>query len=306
MAPAAERARLVAGLLAAGYGLLSLTGVLDHETPAPLALVLVAVGLGLAAAPLARAARAPSPSKPLRRNLVLALGFFCFGSVLAYNLASGSAFSAPELALLAYGFALVALAPFLERRAGPLKVDTLVAYSLPLLLAPLAAWALQALLESGAGDSPLRWYLRHALVDPMAGTLSLLGIPASVRGETVALATDRGTLFLTVGVVCAGFYPAALFLGLLGLFAWERNLPPRRLALYALLGLAGVWLANVARLVLLAVVGREWGGRALQEAHQHAGWALFLAFTLAFWFLVLRRFEQPAAAGGGLSQTAKN
>ena len=187
----------------------------------------------------------------------------------------------------------------LGRRVGPVRVGTLVAYSFPLALAPLSLYAVNAAITAGVGATPLGWYIRYLLVVPMAALLHVAGIDARMLGDTVALATPRGSLFLTVGVVCAGLYAGAIFLGIFGLFAWEQNTPPRRLAAYLALGLAGLHAANVLRLALLGYVGYKWGGEALQQFHQHAGWVLFLIWTVAFWALVLRRFEGP---GRGLEQ----
>ena len=288
--PLARRLRLLAGLLLAGQGLLVVLGILDHEVPRPVAWGLVAAGAllllwgGLPALRLGRA------------RLVLALGLVAVVGVLAYNLAAGSGLSLPEWAILGYGAALALASRHLARRVGPVDVGTLVAYSFPLVLAPLSLFAINAATTTGLGGSPLGWYIRYLLVLPMGALLSLGGIDASMLGDTVRLATPRGPLFLTVGVVCAGLYAGALFLGVFGLFAWQQETPPRRLAVYMLVGLAGVHVANVVRLVLLGVVGYKWGGEALQDFHQHAGWVLFLAWMILFWALVLRRFEGRAPA----------
>ncbi len=85
-----------------------------------------------------------------------------------------------------------------------------------------------------------------------------------------------------------------LFLGVFALFAWQQRTPPRRLALYLAIGLAGIHVANVVRLTMLGYVGYQWGAQALQSFHQHAGWVLFLVWMVAFWALVLRRFEGRA------------
>lgn len=280
-----RRLGLLAGLLLAGQGLLVLLGVLDHETPRPVAWLLVLVGAALLAwggLPALRLGRA---------RLVLALGIVSAGGVLAYNQAAGNGMAAAEWAILGYGALLVLASRHLGRRVGPTDVGTLVAYSFPLVLAPLSLFALNAATTSGWGESPLRWYIRWLLVLPMSLLLNATGLEVGVFGDTVRLATPRGPLFLTVGVVCAGLYAGALFLGVFGLFAWQQKTPPRRLAAYLLLGLAGVHLANVLRLALLAWVGYRWGGEALQSFHQHAGWLLFLAWMMLFWWLVLRRFE---------------
>jgi exosortase/archaeosortase family protein len=296
------------GLLLLGQGLLVIMGVLDHETPRLTAALLVLLGAALALGPeLARRARgrppdtqgppeAPTGARPLglRPLLVAALGAAAIVGVLAYNALARSDLALPEVAALAYGTALLAASPHLARKVGRTDVGTLVAYSFPLVLAPLGLWALNATIEAQAGSTPLRWYVQYGLAAPMAALLSLAGSDVATMGETVRIATARGNLFLTVGVVCAGLYAGVLFLGVFGLFAWQARTPPKRLAAYLALGLVGLHAANVVRLAMLGLVGEQWGGVALQQAHQHLGWVLFLAWTVAFWWLVLRRFEGPA------------
>lgn len=262
--------------------------MLDHEAPLPVGFALLLAGgalLGVAAK--TRTASGPTP----RARLVLAIGLVCIVGVLGYNLARGSTFGAPEVAILAYGVALVLAAGRLDRWGR------VVAYSFPLVLAPLSLYALNAALVGGVGATPLTLYIRHGLVAPLAAALAIVGIDVSIVGETVRLATPRGALFLTVGVVCAGLYAMVLFLGVFALFAWEQRTTGWRLAAYLALGLAGLHAANVVRLILLALVGYGWGGDALQTFHRHAGWVLFLAWAVLFWWLVLRRFEpaRPAA-----------
>lgn len=296
-----DRLRLLAALLLAGQGFLVTARILDHETPRLVGVLLLVGGLALAIAPAllrARRAATPPPASPpgVRAWLVAGCGALCVIGTLAYNLARGSDLSVPELVIVGYGATLLMAAPFLSRVVLGARVGTLVAYSFPLVLAPLSLFALNAALAAGAGGTPLALYIRHGLVVPMAGLIGLFGMDARMLGDTVALATPRGSLFLTVGVVCAGLYATVLFLGIFALFAWEQRTPPRRLAAYLALGVVGLHLANVLRLALLAVVGHRWGAAALQTAHQHAGWVLFLLWTLAFWWLVLRRFEGAAHA----------
>ncbi|HVM44677.1 MAG TPA: exosortase/archaeosortase family protein [Candidatus Thermoplasmatota archaeon] len=283
-----SRIRLLLALALVGQGFLVVTRVLDHEAPLLVGAALLAGGLALL--PWARL-RGEGPAGG-RRALVLGLGLFCVAGVLAYNALRRSSVSAPEIAIVGYGVALMLASRRLDR------FGRLVAYSFPLVLAPLSLYALNAALVSGAGSTPLTLYIRHGLVAPMAAALAGVGIDVALHGETLRLATPRGALFLTVGVVCAGLYAMVLFLGVFALFAWEQRTTGWRLAAYLSLGLVGLHAANVVRLVLLALVGYEWGGQALQAFHRHAGWVLFLLWAILFWWLVLRRFEPRAAARG--------
>lgn len=291
------RVRRLVGLLLLGQGLLVATGVLSHETPWALAIALVGAGLALAAwptrAPAAESRRAVVPVG--RATLVALLGAGCIAGPLIYNAWTGAMLNLPKLAIVAYGVALAAASRRLGARVAGRPVGTLVAYSFPLVLAPLALWALEALLARGEAPG-LSWYVRDGLVLPMAALLRLGGLDATSSGTTVALAGAEGPLFLTVGVACAGLYAGIVFLGIFGLFAWEEGARPRRLALELGAGLVGLHAVNVLRLALLGVVGVRWGGEALQRVHQDAGWLLFLAWTVAFWAVVFRSRRKSEAA----------
>lgn len=298
VARAGEAARFLAGILLAGYGSLILLRVLAHESLAVGAGLLVAGALLLATLPRGapEAADARATVSPYRRGLVAALGATAAGGTLAYNAAARSTLSLPEGAIVAYGAALLLASAYLERRVARTEVGTLVAWSLPLVAAPLGMYAMDAYFDArlGAGESPLDAFIVHGLVAPMAATLQLMGFDAVSNGQVVALGTPRGKLFLNVGVVCAGLQPGVLFLGVFGLYAWQEQTPPKRLAALLALGLAGVYVANLIRLVALALVGYHKGGAALQAAHEHFGWMLFVGWMLAYWWLVLRRFEGGA------------
>lgn len=281
-----------AGLLLVGYGVLVLLGVLAHESH------LVAVGLLVAGTGLLtlaiRARRSPPEPEasdragsPYRFAATVALGSLAAGGVLAYNAWTGSGLSLPELAILAYGCLLLLAGAHLEARVGGLPVEEAVAWSLPLIAAPLGIYAFDAALDAGVGSSPVDAFIRHGLVPPMTAVLDLVGFDVTYRGQTVELGTPRGSLFLSVGLVCAGLQPGILFLGVLGLHTWRESTPAKRAGLMLVLGALAVYLMNLVRLVLLAVVGHRWGGSALQTVHAHAGWVLFLVLVVVFWGLVL-------------------
>jgi archaeosortase C (PEF-CTERM variant) len=278
--------RALVGLVLAGYGLLVLLGVLAHDAPLAGVASLV-LGTGLLAWGL--------PPLPLRRSrLVAAIGAVAVAGVVGYNAALHSTLSPPEWGILCYGLLLLCAAPFLGRPLGRVQVGTLVGWSFPLLLAPLALFSLNAALSSAATGSSATPIVRILVVTPTALALRLLGTPVQVVGNNLILATPRGMLSLGIGLVCAGLYPMVLFGGLVGLHSWQQHVAPRRLGLVVASGLAGLWVLNVLRLVVLARVGVAWGPQALQEAHANLGWILFAAFMALFWAVVLRHAKAEA------------
>lgn len=291
----AGAARFVAGALLLGYGGLVVLRFLAHESWLVGAALVVAGAVLVASArgTWAPAARERAASWSPRRVLLAVVGAALAGGVLAYNFAARSSLTSPELAIVAYGAALMAAAWWFDRSVGGARVAALAGWSFPIVAAPLALYALDALVDAqaGVGRSPLDWFLQHALVAPSAWLLAAIGFDVSTVGQTLGLETPRGMLFLSVGVVCSGLEPGILFVGVFALYAWRTDASPRRLAGLVLLGLVGVYVANLVRIMALAAVGYVWGGQALQQAHAHLGWLLFTGWMFAYWWLVLRRLH---------------
>lgn len=323
--------RSLSGLGLTGYGALTLLGVLAHDALVAgllsllLGLLLLLPGIGGKPEPATRhgssawppvgadrridRVRAPADAPPgggsdasgsgrrMRGLAVAVIGFFAVAGVLTYNLALGSQIGLPEWGILGYGALLLFASTRLDRQVGRFPVNTLVGWSFPVLLAPLLLFAVNAMLsgpassDAGAAAQPV---IIATLVVPMAAGLRMAGTPAEVVRDNVVLQTSSGSLSLGVGLVCAGLYPMVLFMGILGMHAWQRGLGKGRFAAYMGVGLVGLYVMNLLRLVMLAKIGQRWGGEALQTAHAHLGWILFAGFMAAFWGLVLRRIEaQP-------------
>jgi exosortase/archaeosortase family protein len=281
--------RSLTGLALSGYGLLVLLRVLAHDA--------FWVGIAALVIGVALLLSTQLPSIEIRRSgIVLALGLAAVTGVIGYNIIFSSTLSPPEWGILAYGAALIAASRYLGRSIGKVKVSTLVGWSFPLLFAPLVLFAFDAIVSGPAGGSTGAFFdpiIHYLLVQPMAWGLTLLGIPSTVIQNNIILQTERGSLVLGVGLVCAGLYPMVLFMGVLGLHAWRTGLSRRLFTVYMTIGLVSLYLLNLVRLMILALVGREWGGAVLQNVHAHLGWLLFALFMVAFWLGVVRRFEKP-------------
>lgn len=283
--------RPLLGLALVGYGLLILLGLLPHDAPAAgaaafvLGALLLAWGLPDVVAP--------------RTAIVAGIGLACVAGVTLYNVWAGSGLGKPELAILGYGVVLLSAAPFLHLRLARFDVASLVGWSFPLLLAPLAVFALDAAVSQGGNAAdPI---VQALVVTPTAHGLDWTGTPVRQSGSNLVVATPRGSLSLGIGLVCAGLYPMVLFGGVLGLHAWRTRPRPGRLALWLVTGLGGLWLVNLARLQVLAHVGIARGGGMLQAVHANVGWLFFAAFMALFWAVVLRPRREAAATATDVS-----
>jgi archaeosortase C (PEF-CTERM variant) len=281
--PGAGSGRAYLGLALLGWGLSILLGVTPHEDP------WVGAGLGVFGLALAASSpRLPEFRGALSPWIVAGAGLAIVAGLLAFNAATGAGLDGPKVAILLVGAGLVACAPFLGRRlrigrkGRTMTVASMVVGSLAVLGAPLAVWGLQAATKGVVGTTPIEAFIRFALIAPVGALLRLIGFAPEIEGQTVTYATRDGALALEVGAACSGVQAMALFTGVLALFLWTEKPGARRLALWSAIGIAGVYVANLLRLVMLFLVGYQWGGEALVEAHAHAGWIFFVAWAILF------------------------
>lgn len=295
-APQAGAGRAYLGFALLGWGLAILLGVTPHED--------LWVGAGLAVFGLALAAsspRFPEFGGTLSPYLVAGAGLSVVAGVLAFNAASGSSLEGPKIPIVLVGAGLVAAAPLLGRRlpigrkGRTMTVASLVIASLAVLGAPLAVWGLQAATKGVVGTTPVEAFTRFALVAPVSALLQATGFAPSVDGQTVTYVTRSGPLALEVGAACSGIQAMALFTGVLALFMWAEKPGGRRLAIWSIIGIGGVYVANLLRLVMLFLVGYQWGPEALLQAHAQAGWIFFVGWAILFARLA-RGSQSPKAA----------
>lgn len=287
------------GLATLGWGLSMLLGLMPHEDPV--------VGAGLAVFGAALLATRPGlPHVPRIHPAVIAgLGFAAIAIVVGFRVIFSSAFDAPKIALLTLGVGLVVAAPFVDRlvrlpvRGRPLvPLGNIVAWTVAAIGTPLAMWGLQAALKGVVGTTPVETYVRVALIPPVTGLLHLLGLDPSVNGQTVTYATPGGALSVDIGAACSGVQAMALFGAVLALYMISERPDGRRLAFWTLIGLAGVYVANLIRLTALLLIGYEWGGDALEQAHAQAGWIFFVGWAILFAWLVRKSTPRGVPPAG--------
>jgi exosortase/archaeosortase family protein len=280
------------GLGLAGYGLSILAGVVPHEEPF--------VGAGLLAFGSVLVTTGTLPRFPASRPWHLAsLGAGLLAVVaLAWTL-TGHAPVGPMLLLAILGASLLASAAFHGHsiRAGRhgLALRDLAPCAAVAIGVPLFLWLVQASFKRLAGVTPLEAFEVFLLVQPVHWTLGRLGVPSTMDGQTLTLPGPDGLLSVQVGVACSGLQAMALFLGILALFALAERPSGPRLAAWTAVGLAGVYVANLLRLLVIVLSGHQWGGPTLEDVHANAGWAFFVAWSLLFALWVRRDLRSPAS-----------
>lgn len=286
--------RLFVGLGILGWGLAILFQVAPHED------LFVGAGLAVVGAALVATVRTWPRIERLPRSLVAAAGVAAVAGVLGYNLLAGAPMDATKAAIVAYGAILLSTLPFLSRtiRLGRdrqhVPVATPVAVSLPVVGLPLAIWASQASFKAALGATPLETFIHYGLLLPMYAAAAMLGWSPAIDGQVLAYEATNGLLRVEVGAACSGIQAMALFGGVLALLLFLRRPSGGQFAVWAAIGLAGLYATNLLRLFVLLLVGYRWGSQALLDVHAHLGWVFFVAWTLAF-VLLARNVGQKEA-----------
>jgi exosortase/archaeosortase family protein len=282
------------GLAILGWGVSILLEVAPHEDR----IVGVAMTLfGLAVAALAP--RWPTISR-LPPILVAGLGIGMVLWVVGFNAYTKSGFAVQEIALGILGLGLAMAAPVLERTIRTpwgahksIRVATLVGCGVPVLGTPLFIWGMQATFKGVVGRTPIEAFIETGLLIPLRTFLTIVGWEPLQNGQQITYMTQNGFLTVDVGAACSGIQAMGLFTAVLALMLFTERPGGRFLAIWSLIGVAGVYVANVLRLVFLTVVGHLWGSEALLQAHAQAGWIFFVAWAVGFSFL-LRHYRKHA------------
>ncbi len=243
--------------------------------------------MALLFAPLPRVSRLP-------RWPLAAAGAAAALVVIGYDAIHHAPLDPPKVGIIALGLGLAAASPFVHRP----RVANPVAWTAALVGAPLLVWGVQALSKATvAGMTPMELFIRYALLAPMAAALSVLGRHPAIAGQVITYDTPHGPFALEVGVACSGIQAMALFGGVVLVFVLAEKPGWRRGLFWSAIGLAGVYVINVVRLVVLALVGSRWGADALEWVHANAGWAFFVAWSAAFAWMTMGRRKAGASEG---------
>jgi exosortase/archaeosortase family protein len=141
-----------------------------------------------------------------------------------------------------------------------------------------------------------------ALQDWMAGLMATsmraIGITASVSGHLVTLNKGVNSLQLDVESDCTGIQGVLAFgmLSTMGLLDLKPRLS-RVIPIFAL-GFVGVFLINIARLLLVFVTFEFLGVAIGEQVHVYAGYFLFIVWVLAFWMMSLKYLGPPRPTTG--------
>ena len=133
------------------------------------------------------------------------------------------------------------------------------------------------------------WPILSSLV--MKANVLLLGLTGGIAAVTTNAIPMLSfeNFVVVIGEACSGVDSAIMFTGVylfVALLDWNR-LDTKKLTWLFPIGLVGMFCVNILRVALLMMIGAYYSPQfALSMFHENAGWILFVAYTLGFWYLV--------------------
>jgi exosortase/archaeosortase family protein len=120
--------------------------------------------------------------------------------------------------------------------------------------------------------------------------LNLVGIKHTrPYPDTLYLNTSSGTLLVWFEGGCIGVYSVIFFSILVIVTMAETSAPKRTKVLWATIGLAGVFILNIIRLLIVVITMYFYGWDFGQQVHKVIGYILFLSWLAIFLLLFSKR-----------------
>jgi exosortase/archaeosortase family protein len=121
--------------------------------------------------------------------------------------------------------------------------------------------------------------------------LGVFGIrnEVSFRGTTIYLWTPRGPLSVGFAAGCIGVYSLVIFSIIIVVTMVETPTSRRTKLLWSVMGLIGVFVLNIIRLLIVIVTMYFYGYDFGQEVHRVIGYILFLSWIGIFFFTFFKR-----------------
>ena len=100
----------------------------------------------------------------------------------------------------------------------------------------------------------------------------------------------------TFGPVCSGLFSIVLFTAIFSLVWWldKEKIKPSKMIKFYFPGVLIAYALNILRVVAIYVIGALWSPAfALGTFHVHAGWVIFTAYSLLYWYMIYPRILKP-------------
>jgi exosortase/archaeosortase family protein len=140
------------------------------------------------------------------------------------------------------------------------------------------------------GEEASARYTQILLANPTSGLLNVFGIETTtyIESNTAMIQWGPG-MQEKVGITeaCSGIYTTSIFISaFITYILVEYQKINLKVIIILVIGIFTSYLANILRMAIITGIGKLYGTEALLSAHANAGWLIFLAWIIPFWYLI--------------------
>ncbi|MFC1992416.1 exosortase/archaeosortase family protein [Chloroflexota bacterium] len=145
-----------------------------------------------------------------------------------------------------------------------------------------------------------------SVIRPLAWVLTILGYPFLNQGQLMHFTSNAGeSISIVITAACAGPATMGVFLAIFALMMFDIPLPPKKAIWIFLFGVTGTWVQSIIRLIIVFLVGYQWGEEAVWTTHSWTIYILFPAWYLLFVYVYFRQAGRPSQMVTGEVKSSK-
>lgn len=245
--------------------------------------------------------RAGEEFRKHRSLLFPVLGFVVIAGDILYNLLSVGGLDLKGLDQMAILFGLTLIAYNLVSARYEREIRFIAIFFgvfMLVLNVPILMYSLvSAYFGADFEYTSTSWYVENFLTRPLVFMLKASGINVERSGGLwLNFAGKSEYMSVGIGIACSGAYSFAIFFSALTAYVLTgyRKVTGNHVVLLVF-GAVMTYFANLLRMYVIIMVGYFYGKQALVDAHKNAGWLIFMAFVLIFWYFGFRVFVREEA-----------
>jgi len=223
-----------------------------------------------------------------KHNLILGLSLVLFD--LSYNLYRNDALRYFDYGMISSGLFIVFLNirkfNFFMKDKFMINFTSYFLFTI-LMLYGFIFTGITFLLGVPTEQNPILIYMTQNALNSSAFFANFLE-PTSISGITL----NFDGFLVSVWYPCSGVESISVFISaIIAFFIATKETNWKKIVIFSFVGIISLYLMNILRILILLIVGRNYGIEVMLFVHYNLGWIMFVFGMMVFWMLAFKNIE---------------
>lgn len=143
------------------------------------------------------------------------------------------------------------------------------------------------LLQVPKTENPILFYMTENALNVSAFFANFIR-PTTITDNTL----NFGGFQVGVWYPCSGVESITVFISaIIAFFIATKEKNMKKIILYSVIGIIFLYFMNILRIIILLIVGHDYGNDALLFVHYNLGWIMFVFGMMVFWMLAFKNMK---------------